>query len=118
MKRSQISVDRALARRVTSGNADAFEEFFREYFPRLYRFTLVRVNGDADLAEEIAQRTMCLVMRKLKGYRGEALLFTWLCQICRNELVAIYRQHGAELRADVPLDDHPAVPSRSWRTHQ
>ena len=109
MKRSQISSDRALARRVTSGNADAFEEFFREYFPRLYRFTLVRVNGDADLAEEIAQRTMCLVMRKLNDYRGEAQLFTWLCQICRNEMAAVFRSRRLETLQENPLEDNPAV---------
>lgn len=109
MRRSQLANDRALARRVTSGNVDAFEEFFREYFPRLYRFTLVRVNGDADLAEEIAQRTMCLVMRKLKGYRGEALLFTWLCQICRNEMAAVFRARRLETLKENPLEDNPAV---------
>ena len=109
MKRSQLSDDRALARRVTSGNPDAFEEFFREYFPRLYRFTLARVNGDADIAEEIVQRTMCLVVRKLKGYRGEAMLFTWLCQICRNEMAAIFRERRMEAQQDNPLEDNPAV---------
>jgi RNA polymerase sigma-70 factor (ECF subfamily) len=52
---------------------------------------------------------MCIVVRKMGSYRGEALLFTWLCQICRNELQALYRQHGADLRVDIPIDDHPAV---------
>ena len=109
MKRSQQSCDRALARRVVSGSPEAFEEFFREYFPRLYRFTLARVNGDADIAEEIVQRTMCLVVRKLGSYRGEALLFTWLCQICRNEMAAIFRERRMEAQQDNPLEDNPAV---------
>lgn len=109
MKRSQQSLDRALARRVVSGSPEAFEEFFREYFPRLYRFTLARVNGDADIAEEVVQRTMCLVVRTLGGYRGEALLFTWLCQICRNEMAAIFRERRMEAQQDNPLEDNPAV---------
>jgi len=109
VKRSQQSCDRALARRVVSGSPEAFEEFFREYFPRLYRFTLARVNGDADIAEEIVQRTMCLVVRKLGSYRGEALLFTWLCQICRNEMAAIFRERRMEAQQDNPLEDNPAV---------
>jgi RNA polymerase sigma-70 factor (ECF subfamily) len=109
VKRSQQSSDRALARRVVSGSPEAFEEFFREYFPRLYRFTLARVNGDADIAEEVVQRTMCLVVRKLAGYRGEALLFTWLCQICRNEMAAIFRERRMETQQDNPLEDNPAV---------
>jgi RNA polymerase sigma-70 factor (ECF subfamily) len=109
VKRSQISEDRALARKVGNGNPEAFEEFFREYFPRLYRFTLTRVNGDASIAEEVVQRTMCLVVRKLHSYRGEALLFTWLCQICRNEMSSVFRERRLDSTGDTPLEDNPAV---------
>ena len=108
---TQIERDRELAARVAAGDRNAFDTFFREYFPRLYRFALGRVDHDPALAEEVVQHTMCIVVRKMGSYRGEALLFTWLCQICRNELSAIYRQHGEALRVDVPLDDHPAVQS-------
>ena len=108
-KVSQLEQDRSLARDVASGDQAAFDRFFREYFPRLYRFTLVRVNNDSALAEEVVQRTMCIVVRKMGSYRGEALLFTWLCQICRNEMIAVQRQLGVELRDDIPIEDHPAV---------
>ena len=108
-KMSQLEQDRSLASKVASGDQGAFDRFFREYFPRLYRFSLVRVNNDPSLAEEIVQRTMCIVVRKMGNYRGEALLFTWLCQICRNEMIAVHRQQGIELRDDVPIEDHPAV---------
>lgn len=106
---TQLELDRRLARRIADGDQQAFDGFFREYFPRLYRFTLARVGNDPSLAEEVVQRTMCIVVRKMGSYRGEAILFTWLCQICRNELHAVYRQHGAGLRTEVPIDDHPAV---------
>jgi RNA polymerase sigma-70 factor (ECF subfamily) len=109
MKQSQLRLDRALAKRVASGDRDAFDAFFREYFPRLFRFTLTRVRDDADLAEEIVQRTMCKVIKKMGTYRGEALLFTWLCQICRNEMVATFRQHGIQESNVVSIEDHPAV---------
>lgn len=106
---TQIERDRTLAERVAAGDAGAFDEFFGEYFPRLYRFALRRVDNDPDLAEEAVQRTMCIVVRKIDSFRGEALLFTWLCQICRNELSSIFRQQGIEQQSRVPLDDHPAV---------
>ena len=105
----QIEQDRNLARQVAGGDQSAFDAFFKEYFPRLFRFALSRVGNDPALAEEVAQRTMCIVVRKMGSYRGEALLFTWLCQICRNEMSAVYRQCGEEFRADIPIDDHPAV---------
>jgi RNA polymerase sigma-70 factor (ECF subfamily) len=109
VKNSQLHIDRTLARRVAEGDSDAFEEFFREYFPRLFRFTLSRVDANADLAEEIVQRTMCRVVQKMDSYRGEALLFTWLCMICRNEMTAIYRHKGLQQSKTVFLEDHPAI---------
>lgn len=105
----QVVQDRSLAARVAAGDQGAFDAFFKEYFPRLFRFTLTRVDNNEELAEEIVQRTMCIVVRKMGSYRGEALLFTWLCQICRNETSAVFRQRHLELREDIPIEDHPAV---------
>lgn len=105
----QIEKDRRLARQVAGGDREAFDEFFHEYFPRLFRFTLSRVDNDPALAEEVVQRTMCIVVRKMGNYRGEALLFSWLCQICRNEMNAVFRQRGIEAPAEIPIEDHPAV---------
>ncbi|MGB5345218.1 MAG: sigma-70 family RNA polymerase sigma factor [Woeseia sp.] len=106
---SGLNTDQALARRVAAGDTQAFDAFFKEYFPRLFRFTLTRTDGDADLAEEVVQRTMCIVVRKMGGYRGEASLFTWLCQICRNELVSVFRQHGVIARNSIPFEDIPEI---------
>ena len=106
---SQLETDRQLAARVANGDERAFDAFFKEYFPRLFRFALTRVDNDVALAEEIVQRTMCSVVTKMKSYRGEALLFTWLCQICRNEMASYFRQHGVVKRVDLPIGDHPAV---------
>lgn len=108
-EKPQIELDRELAASVAAGDAKAFEAFFQEYFPRLYRFTLTRTDNDPELAEEIVQRTMCIVVRKMGTYRGEALLFTWLCQICRNELRAVFRERRIEWVDDLPIEDHPAV---------
>lgn len=105
----QVAKDRSLAAKVAAGDQGAFDEFFKEYFPRLFRFTLSRVDNSAELAEEIVQRTMCIVVRKMSAYRGEALLFTWLCRICRNETIAVYRQRKLEVQEDIPIEDHPGV---------
>jgi RNA polymerase sigma-70 factor (ECF subfamily) len=78
--------DLQLARRLAMGDSREFTRFFDEYYPRLFRFALTRLGGDADAADEMAQRTLCRALRKLHGYRGEASLFTWLCQICRHEI--------------------------------
>lgn len=109
MTATQLEEDRALAKRVASGEPEAFDAFFHEYFPRLFRFTMTRVGNDEHLAEEVVQRTMCIVVRRIPGYRGEALLFTWLCQICRNEMAGLFRRQGLDAAREVPLEDSPAV---------
>ncbi len=96
--------DLDLAKRVAVGDEMAFREFFQAYFPRLYRFALAR-NGDAAFAEETAQATLCKVMGKLGQYRGEASLFTWLCQICRNEMSAHFRRANTDPARHVPLEE-------------
>ena len=101
--------DLRLAQRVARGDRGAFDAFFDDYFPRLYRFALVRTDGDESLSEELAQATLCKVMSKLGSYRGEASLFTWLCQICRNELAATMKLAANDPRRRVVLEDNDAV---------
>ncbi len=101
--------DKRLATRLIAGDQRAFDACFNTYFPRLYRFALVRVNGDEDLAEEAAQEALCKAFSKLATYRGEASLFTWFCTFCRHE---VYTQRRAQQRAqgDTPLvENDPAV---------
>jgi RNA polymerase sigma-70 factor (ECF subfamily) len=100
--------ERELARRVIAGHEPAAEEFFHEYFPRLYRFACARLGGDDDAVEEVVQATLILALRKLDTWRGEAALFTWLCTLCRHEIGAWLQKHR---RADrpLPLDDDPGV---------
>ena len=78
--------DLDLARRLRAGEESAFDAFFAEYFPRIYRFARVRLGGDDDAAEEVAQTTLIKALAKVGTYRGEAALFTWLCSFCRHEI--------------------------------
>src|SRR5262245_59811856 len=88
------SGDWDLARRLRTGDESAFEEFFAEYFPRLYRFARSRLAGDDDAAEEVAQATMIRALAKIGTYRGEAALFAWLCSFCRHEIAAFLERSG------------------------
>lgn len=78
--------DRALVARLKAGDEAAFRAFFDEYFDRLHRYAMSRTRGNAEMSEEAVQRAMIRAVRGLAGFRGEAALFTWLVQICRNEL--------------------------------
>jgi RNA polymerase sigma-70 factor (ECF subfamily) len=72
------------------GKDPAFRLFFDRYFPRVYRFCLRRLEEYS--AEEVTQTVLVNAIRKIDQYRGEASLFTWLCQIARNEISSHYRR--------------------------
>lgn len=101
------STDRALVGRMLAGQEEAFEEFFGGYFSRLYRFALVRLDRNADAAEEVVQAVMCRAVTKLETYRGEAALFTWLCSFCRHEIAAWYRRRNRAPQSIDLAEDSP-----------
>jgi RNA polymerase sigma-70 factor (ECF subfamily) len=101
-----LHVDRALARRILGGDEAAFREVFDRFFPRLYRFALARLPQDPEGAKDIVQQTFCQAIERLDTYRGEAALYTWFCQICRNALADHYRRRGGAGRV-VLLEDQP-----------
>ena len=103
-----ISTDLELVERLRDGDRTAFEAFFREYYPKLFRFALRRLSQDSAAAEDAAQLTICSALKSLHTYRGEAPLITWLCTICRRQLsshsshqrnVIAMREDDAEVQA-------------------
>jgi RNA polymerase sigma-70 factor (ECF subfamily) len=100
-----LTDDKHLAERMRSGDQRAFDEFFHGYFDRLYRFALVRLNHDADAAEDVVQQTLCRAVEKITLYRGESALFTWLCKICRNMIVDSFRATDRPRGQVIPFEE-------------
>ena len=98
--------DLLLARRMLAGDRAAFDGFFAQYFPRLYRFVLLRIDHDDDAAQDLCQQVLDRAMRRLDAYRGEASLFTWLCQIARNELADPWERRARDRRRHVSYDQN------------
>jgi RNA polymerase sigma-70 factor (ECF subfamily) len=97
--------DATLIAAMLAGDEVAFRQFFEGYFPRLYRFATPRLGGDADAAKEVVQSTLIKAMRNLASYRGEAALFSWLCQICRRQIVDYLRAHRRHADRIVLIED-------------
>lgn len=91
--------DQDLVRRMRQGEQRAFDEFFNTYAQRLAAFAARRSALDAAALEDVVQVTMIHAIRGLDGFRGGATLFTWLCQICRNQLADLARKAARQPRA-------------------
>lgn len=101
--------DKELVAAVLRGNERAFNEFFTTYFSRVYRFALPRLNRDPDAAKEVVQATLIKGMRGLPGFRFDASVFTWLCQICRRQIVDYLRVNKRFRNNVILIDDNPEV---------
>jgi RNA polymerase sigma-70 factor, ECF subfamily len=106
-----VNDDRELVAAMLAGDERAFTTFFETYFPRVYRFALPRMNRNVDATKDVVQGTLIKAMRSIGDWRGEAALFTWLCQICRRQIadhVRSQRRHSSKV---VLIDDSEEVRS-------
>jgi RNA polymerase sigma-70 factor, ECF subfamily len=104
--------DQDLIDRMRRGEKRAFGEFFDAFAARLGSFAARRSALDAAALEDVVQATMINAMRGLGGFRGRSTLFTWLCQICRNQLADLRRKavRQPQIRSFEQLgDEEPMV---------
>jgi RNA polymerase sigma-70 factor (ECF subfamily) len=105
----EYSTDAALIAAMLAGDEAAFRAFFETYFPRVYRFALPRLGNDVEACKEVVQSTLVKAMRGLASFRGEAALFSWLCQICRRQIADYLRAHRRHHQNVVLIDDTPGL---------
>jgi RNA polymerase sigma-70 factor (ECF subfamily) len=89
---SRVLDEQELIDRMRHGDQRAFDEFFDAFAARLGAFAARRSSLDAAAIEDVVQMTMINAMRSLGSFRGGSTLFTWLCQICRNQLIDARRK--------------------------
>ena len=103
------TADLELAARCRAGDADAFEELYRQHARRLYGLVL-RMVGSADEAEDLLQEVFLQAHRKLAGFRGDSSLGTWLYRLAMNQCLDHLRgRQGKMGRATGSLDDEEAA---------
>ncbi len=101
--------DKKLVKRLLAGDERAFSQFFDENFSRLYRFALTRLSQDPESTREVVQMALTKALRNIHTYRGESALFSWLCVICRNELVDWMRRNARYRETIVLTEDYPGI---------
>jgi RNA polymerase sigma-70 factor (ECF subfamily) len=104
-----VHTDLSIAKRLLAGDEHAFRAMFTDYLPKLYRFALARLDGNADDAVEVVQQTFCKAFEHMDGYRGEASLYGWMCRICQNQITDLARQRRREQPSRALLEDATAI---------
>jgi DNA-directed RNA polymerase specialized sigma24 family protein len=69
---------------LASANEEAFREFHRLYFDRLYYFLLIVCRGSHDEAQEALQQTLIRVVRHARAFETEETFWCWLKVVARS----------------------------------
>jgi RNA polymerase sigma-70 factor (ECF subfamily) len=99
-----LDTDANLVKSMLSGDQRAFDRFFADYFPRVFRFARPRLSGNLDATKDVVQSCLIKAVRSLAQFRGEAALFSWVCQICRHEICDYLRVHRRHANVLVSID--------------
>jgi RNA polymerase sigma-70 factor (ECF subfamily) len=91
------SADGLLVERLRCGDVDAGYHFFREYYPRVYRY-LFWLTERSEQAEDLAQETFARAWRHLEGFDPRGSLRAWLHRIAHREFLrSVRRESPAQL---------------------
>jgi RNA polymerase sigma-70 factor (ECF subfamily) len=69
---------------IRAGSEEAFREFHRLYFDRLYQFLLVVARGNEDEARDALQETLLRVIRYARKFENEETFWDWLKVVSRS----------------------------------
>ena len=66
---------------------ERFEDIYAKYYRKIYLF-LLKLSANQSLAEELTQETLYKVFIHIDQYEGRSSIYTWLCQIAKNNWLA------------------------------
>jgi RNA polymerase sigma-70 factor (ECF subfamily) len=114
--------DEALIGAIAGGDRRAMQALYLRHKVRVYRFVL-RLIGDAALAEDIVSEVFLDVWRQADGFKAKSRVSTWLLAIARYKALSAQRGRSHEQLDDGaadaiadPADDAETVVDRQDRS--
>jgi RNA polymerase sigma-70 factor (ECF subfamily) len=110
-----LARDLEVARRIVSGDEDAFVELVARHRASFLGLALAWTR-DRTVAEEVVQETWALALEKLPGFEGRSTLKTWLCGIVINTARSRRRQERRTIPESAlgEVGDERAVPTQRF----
>lgn len=95
LKEAQHDPDAALLEECRAGDSAAFDTLIRRYKDRIYR-AVYRYAGNREDALDLCQEVFIRAYRGIKGFEGNAKVYTWLyaiaANVCKNSLRDSHRK--------------------------
>lgn len=89
--------ERALLRRISLGDRDAFRDLYLRYHRRLARF-LARLTRGREDAEEVINDTLWIVWQRAGDFRGASRVSTWIMGIAYRRALKLIRRAATHAR--------------------
>jgi len=94
---SEIDSDEHLAARAAAGDAAAFRGLLHRHYDRVFRVVFSVLNNHSD-AEDITQEIWAALPGKLRQWRGDAKVSSWLHRIAMNAAKDSLRRSASRAR--------------------
>ena len=114
MNQAMDNPEQLLIQQIAGGSREAFEQLYRAWQTRLFRY-LLRMVGDSGAAEELTNDTMVAAWKAAPSFKGQSKVSTWLFAIARNKALNSLRRHQPET---VEVEEAMAVASSSGGQEQ
>ncbi|OYV99854.1 MAG: hypothetical protein B7X11_04975 [Acidobacteria bacterium 37-65-4] len=111
-----MTLEGELIEKSRGGDAEAFGRLVRRYEDRIYRLAKNVCAGLPAEADDVYQETFITAFKKLRGFRGDSELSTWLYRIASN--ICFMRHRKKKREPFVPLLDRPHDHDEGAKTHQ
>jgi RNA polymerase sigma-70 factor (ECF subfamily) len=112
-----MPLERELIERSRNGDANAFGRLIARYEDRIYRLAKHVCAGVPAEADDVYQETFLTAFKKLRAFRGDSELGTWLYRIASN--LCLMRRRKKSREPFVPLldrpHDHDGAPAHQFR---
>lgn len=105
--------DAELVKQVLNGNNNAFRFLVSKYQKLVFHVVgrIVQQNGDV---EDICQEVFIKVFQKIRKFRGESRLSTWIATIAYNTSISHVRK--LQRRGEISYDENPVIVEREKDT--
>jgi len=90
-KARERALERVLVERAQNNDTLAYEKLYEMHIGRVFALC-VRLCGDRDMAEDLAQEAFVLAWRKLGSFRGDSAFGSWLYRITTNTVLSYLRK--------------------------
>ncbi len=100
-----------LVARCQAGDVDAFAELYQHHAGRIFALTS-RMSGSPDAGEDLLQEVFLQAHRKIRGFKGDSTIGTWLYRLAINHCLDFVRSRQARMdKVTNSIDDDMTPPA-------